>query len=79
MKHCVDAYGIVIESGSDWKIVYSGDTAPCHALIDAGKENKNCFLFLAIFLEIIISLFLELLQISNLTLIFMLLRVSKSR
>ncbi|GIY18238.1 zinc phosphodiesterase ELAC protein 2 [Caerostris darwini] len=39
VKHCSDAYGIVLQQGSDWKITYSGDTAPCQTLIDAGKDS----------------------------------------
>ncbi|KAH7295100.1 hypothetical protein KP509_27G032400 [Ceratopteris richardii] len=45
--HCHNAYGIVLESdpipmddGSlreGWKVVYSGDTRPCPALVDASK------------------------------------------
>jgi ribonuclease Z len=34
--HCADAYGLVVTHGP-WKLVYSGDTRPCAALIDAGK------------------------------------------
>ncbi|MCO5574136.1 hypothetical protein L7F22_027916 [Adiantum nelumboides] len=43
--HCLDAFGVVIESQPKrsqqgnlrpgWKLVYSGDTRPCHALVDA--------------------------------------------
>ncbi|MCO5614202.1 hypothetical protein L7F22_068482 [Adiantum nelumboides] len=43
--HCLDAFGVVIESHPKrsqqgnlrpgWKLVYSGDTRPCHALVDA--------------------------------------------
>eukprot|EP00941_MAST-03F_sp_MAST-3F-sp1_P004424 g4424.t1 len=42
--HPADAYGVIIEaSGGDakqlgWKIVYSGDTRPCDALVRAGKN-----------------------------------------
>ncbi|KFM76342.1 Zinc phosphodiesterase ELAC protein 2, partial [Stegodyphus mimosarum] len=38
VEHCSDAYGIVLEYGSKWKIVYSGDTAPCQKLINAGMD-----------------------------------------
>lgn len=43
--HCLNAYGVVLESqakpdgqgnlSAGWKLVYSGDTRPCKALIDA--------------------------------------------
>lgn len=36
--HCFHAYGIVLyDNVFEWKMVYSGDTMPCDALIDAGK------------------------------------------
>lgn len=43
VQHCTNAHGIVLQHGSDWKIVYSGDTVPCQRLIDAGK---NCTLLI---------------------------------
>lgn len=42
VKHCLESYGIVLKT-SDWSIVYSGDSAPCQKLIDAGK---NCTLLI---------------------------------
>lgn len=37
--HCFDAYGLVLKDGQDrWKVVYSGDTVPCPALIKAGAN-----------------------------------------
>eukprot|EP01114_Cavostelium_apophysatum_P023195 TRINITY_DN8664_c0_g1_i2.p1 TRINITY_DN8664_c0_g1~~TRINITY_DN8664_c0_g1_i2.p1 ORF type:complete len:762 (-),score=109.98 TRINITY_DN8664_c0_g1_i2:17-2302(-) len=33
--HCTDAYGVVFQR-SEWKLVYSGDTRPCQALVGAG-------------------------------------------
>ncbi|KAJ7372606.1 Zinc phosphodiesterase ELAC protein 2 [Desmophyllum pertusum] len=38
VDHCPEAYGFVLEHRRGWKIVYSGDTRPCPALIKAGKE-----------------------------------------
>ncbi|KAJ9521954.1 hypothetical protein QJQ45_024831, partial [Haematococcus lacustris] len=35
--HCHEAYGLVLEHESGWKLVYSGDTRPCPALIGAGQ------------------------------------------
>lgn len=45
--HCPHAYGVVIESNTrthpdgsrrpGWKVVYSGDTRPCEALVDASE------------------------------------------
>lgn len=35
--HCPDAYGVVLRDEVEhWKLVYSGDTRPCDALVDAG-------------------------------------------
>lgn len=36
VDHSVEAYGVVLEHESGWKIVYSGDTRPCQSLVDAG-------------------------------------------
>lgn len=36
--HCPQAYGLVLTHIRGWKIVYSGDTRPCLALIKAGKS-----------------------------------------
>ncbi|GBN61385.1 Zinc phosphodiesterase ELAC protein 2 [Araneus ventricosus] len=38
VNHCENAYGIVLQQGSEWKIVYSGDTLPCQKLVEAGKD-----------------------------------------
>lgn len=37
VDHCPQAFGLVIAHNHGWKIVYSGDTRPCPALIEAGK------------------------------------------
>lgn len=34
--HCPKAFGFVFNHKSGWKIVYSGDTRPCDALISEG-------------------------------------------
>ena len=36
VDHCGDSWGCVVQS-NEWKIVNSGDTRPCEALISAGK------------------------------------------
>ena len=36
--HCNPAYGVVARHASGWSIVYSGDTRPCPALIEAGHR-----------------------------------------
>lgn len=36
--HCKDAYGLIVEHKDKWKLVMSGDTRPCQALVDAGKD-----------------------------------------
>ena len=36
--HNKHACGVSITHKSGWKIVYSGDTRPCQALVDAGKD-----------------------------------------
>ncbi|KAK4685904.1 ribonuclease Z, partial [Tremellales sp. Uapishka_1] len=38
VEHRGLAYGLVIEHTDGWKIVYSGDTKPCDALVRAGKN-----------------------------------------
>lgn len=38
VDHCPEAYGFVLNHQHGWKIVYSGDTRPCPALIEAGKD-----------------------------------------
>lgn len=38
VDHCPQAYGLVLTHKRGWKIVYSGDTRPCLALIKAGKS-----------------------------------------
>ena len=35
--HCSEAYGVLMRHSSGWSIVYSGDTRPCPALIEAGR------------------------------------------
>ena len=36
VNHCNQAFGVVLTLADGWKCVYSGDTLPCEALIDAG-------------------------------------------
>lgn len=36
VDHCPDAYALVMEHQHGWKLVYSGDTRPCPALVRAG-------------------------------------------
>ena len=36
VHHCADAWGCVLTHRSGWKVVYSGDTRPCDALVAAG-------------------------------------------
>ena len=36
--HCPESYGAVVSQGKNWRVVYSGDTRPCPALIEAGKN-----------------------------------------
>lgn len=38
VDHCYDAYGLVMQHASGWKLVWSGDTRPCKALQAAGKD-----------------------------------------
>lgn len=39
VKHCPYSFGVIIEDCvNGWKIVYSGDTRPCDALAEAGKN-----------------------------------------
>lgn len=36
VRHCFDAYGIVLQHVQGWKVVVSGDTTPCDELVRAG-------------------------------------------
>nr|XP_033817593.1 LOW QUALITY PROTEIN: zinc phosphodiesterase ELAC protein 2 [Geotrypetes seraphini] len=38
VRHCRNAFACTIVHKSGWKIVYSGDTMPCDALIQMGKD-----------------------------------------
>eukprot|EP01090_Pellita_catalonica_P000731 TRINITY_DN10509_c0_g1_i1.p1 TRINITY_DN10509_c0_g1~~TRINITY_DN10509_c0_g1_i1.p1 ORF type:complete len:701 (-),score=80.05 TRINITY_DN10509_c0_g1_i1:977-3019(-) len=39
VEHCVDAYGMIYTLlGGSFKVVFSGDTRPCAALVEAGKD-----------------------------------------
>ncbi|KAK3090939.1 hypothetical protein FSP39_015897 [Pinctada imbricata] len=38
VHHCRDAYGLVVTMKDGCKVVYSGDTMPCEALIQTGEE-----------------------------------------
>ncbi|XP_068932917.1 zinc phosphodiesterase ELAC protein 2 isoform X1 [Petaurus breviceps papuanus] len=37
VQHCKNAFGCALIHKSGWKIVYSGDTMPCDALVQLGK------------------------------------------
>ncbi|XP_010613312.1 zinc phosphodiesterase ELAC protein 2 isoform X1 [Fukomys damarensis] len=37
VRHCKDAFGCALVHTSGWKVVYSGDTMPCEALVQIGK------------------------------------------
>eukprot|EP00882_Tetradesmus_deserticola_P034166 GHRQ01039099.1.p1 GENE.GHRQ01039099.1~~GHRQ01039099.1.p1 ORF type:complete len:146 (+),score=52.92 GHRQ01039099.1:3-440(+) len=36
VAHCAGAHGLVLSHSQGWKLVYSGDTRPCPALVAAG-------------------------------------------
>ncbi|OCT62738.1 hypothetical protein XELAEV_18043829mg, partial [Xenopus laevis] len=38
VRHCRNAYACSIVHQSGWKLVYSGDTMPCDALVQMGKD-----------------------------------------
>ncbi|XP_040856910.1 zinc phosphodiesterase ELAC protein 2 isoform X2 [Ochotona curzoniae] len=38
VRHCKHAYGCALVHTSGWKVVYSGDTMPCEALVQMGKD-----------------------------------------
>ena len=40
VQHCFDAFGLVLEFSSGLKVVYSGDTEPCDALVKAGMNAE---------------------------------------
>ncbi|KAM6174173.1 zinc phosphodiesterase ELAC protein 2 isoform 2-T2 [Erethizon dorsatum] len=37
VRHCKHAFGCALVHTTDWKVVYSGDTMPCEALVQMGK------------------------------------------
>ncbi|KAM6164067.1 zinc phosphodiesterase ELAC protein 2 [Rhynchocyon petersi] len=38
VRHCKHAFGCALMHTSGWKVVYSGDTMPCDALVQMGKD-----------------------------------------
>ncbi|XP_059764727.1 zinc phosphodiesterase ELAC protein 2 [Balaenoptera ricei] len=38
VRHCKHAFGCALVHTSGWKVVYSGDTMPCEALVQMGKD-----------------------------------------
>ncbi|XP_063148646.1 zinc phosphodiesterase ELAC protein 2 [Candoia aspera] len=38
VRHCKNAFACSMVHKSGWKVVYSGDTMPCAALVDMGKD-----------------------------------------
>ncbi|XP_008586761.1 PREDICTED: zinc phosphodiesterase ELAC protein 2 [Galeopterus variegatus] len=38
VRHCRHAFGCALVHTSGWKVVYSGDTMPCEALVQMGKD-----------------------------------------
>ncbi|XP_027481469.1 zinc phosphodiesterase ELAC protein 2 isoform X2 [Zalophus californianus] len=38
VRHCKHAFGCALVHTSGWKVVYSGDTMPCDALVQMGKD-----------------------------------------
>lgn len=37
VRHCKHAFGCALVHASGWKLVYSGDTMPCEALVQMGE------------------------------------------
>lgn len=52
--HCKSAYGVVMRQSCDWSMVYSGDTRPCPALVDAG-QGTNLLIHEATFEDVLIE------------------------
>ncbi|XP_045149398.1 zinc phosphodiesterase ELAC protein 2 isoform X1 [Echinops telfairi] len=38
VRHCKHAFGCALVHRAGWKVVYSGDTMPCEALVQMGKD-----------------------------------------
>jgi ribonuclease Z len=36
--HCAHAFAVALRGAAGWKLVYSGDTRPCDALVAAAKD-----------------------------------------
>ncbi|XP_063097873.1 zinc phosphodiesterase ELAC protein 2 isoform X2 [Cavia porcellus] len=39
VRHCKHAFGCALVHTSGWKVVYSGDTMPCEALVQMGRDT----------------------------------------
>ena len=39
VKHCPNAFGLSFQTMGGFRLTYSGDTMPCQALIDLGKDS----------------------------------------
>eukprot|EP00887_Chlorella_sp_A99_P007427 scaffold2.g7427.t1 len=37
VRHCTDAWALVLRSAQGWSLAYSGDTQPCEALVQAAR------------------------------------------
>lgn len=40
VRHCKHAFGCALVHTSGWKVVYSGDTMPCEALVQMGECGR---------------------------------------
>lgn len=40
VRHCKHAFGCALVHTSGWKVVYSGDTMPCEALVQMGEQGQ---------------------------------------
>ena len=40
VRHCKHAFGCALVHTSGWKLVYSGDTMPCEALVQMGEWRR---------------------------------------
>eukprot|EP00475_Leptophrys_vorax_P022688 TRINITY_DN30907_c0_g1_i1.p1 TRINITY_DN30907_c0_g1~~TRINITY_DN30907_c0_g1_i1.p1 ORF type:complete len:784 (+),score=174.68 TRINITY_DN30907_c0_g1_i1:25-2376(+) len=39
VRHCPDAYGLLLEHRDGWKVCFSGDTAPCERLAEVARGS----------------------------------------
>jgi ribonuclease Z len=50
VPHCYDSFALIIHHVTGWSLVYSGDTLPCDALVEAGRGATVCICYQSLLL-----------------------------